>query len=170
VEEEEEVLNVPKEKIADPIELHGLSTAEQRWWRRPVYAGLKCATCKQVKSGAMYEYGVSEANGPIQWDGKVYCNTRCLPDDTKTIRREKYQVRQPKNENGLRKMQLMKARAQERLDRLKKRYGQLRAERVFSPLLKLADEEGVSKQAMHKLLRRAGVLGPSRQGKERKTA
>lgn len=165
------MLNVPKDKTADPIELHGLSTAEQRWWRRPVYAGLKCATCKQVKAGAMYEYGVSKASGPIQWDGKVYCNTRCLPDDTATIRREKYHVRQPKNENGLRKMQLMKARAQERLDRLAKRYRQLqRTPGVEVPLLKLAEEEAVSKQAMHKLLRKAGVLGPSRQGKERKTA
>lgn len=165
------MLNVPKDKIAPPIELHGLSTADQRWWRRPVYAGLKCATCKQAKDGALYEYGVSTNNGPIQWDGKVYCNTKCLPDDTATIRREKYQVRQSQNGSGVRKLQLVKARAQERLDRLAKRYRQLqRTPGVEVPLLKLAEEEDVSKQAMHKLLRKAGVLGPSRQGKDRKTA
>lgn len=160
------MLNVPKEKIADPIELHGLSTAEQRWWRRPVYAGLKCGTCKKVKDGAMYEYGVSSGAGPIKWDGMVYCNTKCLPDDTATIRRERWQVRQP--EKGKRKLQLVKARAQERLDRLAQRYRQLqRTPGPGTPLMKLAEEEDVSKQAMHKLLRRAGVLGPSRQGKDR---
>lgn len=115
----------------------------------------------------MYEYGVSSGAGPITWDGKVYCNTKCLPDDTATIRRERWQVRQP--EKGKRKLQLVKARAQERLDRLAQRYKQL-YKTEFHPLLVLAKEEGVSKQAMHKLLRKAGVLGPSRQGKDRKTA
>ena len=145
------MLNVPKDRMAAPIELHGLSTQDQRWWRRPIYAGLKCASCKSVKRGAMYEYGVSKGGGPIKWDGKVYCNTRCLPDDTAGIRRERYSYRQPV---GKRKMEMVQARAQERRNRLFARYLQLKR-KVSNPEVALAQEEGISKQAISRLIRRA---------------
>jgi hypothetical protein len=138
---------------AHPIRMHGLSTQEEVWFRRPVWDDIPCGHCGAHKSGsAMYEYGIAHPGNlsDIRWDGKVYCNLRCLPDDTAGIRRRRWSLR-TKDPNAERKAASNKATAAKRSNHMAKLYEK------YKSINKVAEIEGITKQRVSQLLKKAGV-------------
>lgn len=144
---------VPPTSISRPVLMPGLSMGDTLWYRRRVSAPVRCAACNKLKdSRAMYEYGLADARRPdrITWDGKVYCNLDCLPDDTESIRGEKEHSR-------IRSKTLSEVEDQARVHRVRLASRYLELGRNAAAL---AREEGVSRERIRQQLQKAGVRLP----------
>lgn len=141
------------EYVAEPIYMHGLSSENEHWYRRPVWDDVACGTCGAVNpSKAMYEYGVAAIQGEeITWDEQVYCNLKCLPDDTGSIRRERWKTVRGRDPKRSRKAELNRAASEKYRSHLAKLYEK------HGSINKVAEIEGVTKQAVHAQLKKAGV-------------
>lgn len=144
---------VSKDCISRPVLLHGLSGGGELWYRRGVQAPVRCGTCGEVKKiQAMYEYGIASSSRPadITWDGEVYCNLACVPYDTKSLRVERGHSRARSTTR-----EEISQVARQRGIRLAARYLELDRNATA-----LAKEEGVTRERMRHLLKKAGVRMP----------
>ena len=140
------------------IELSRLRTKNEAWYKRRIYGdGLSCSGCgaKKKLGRAFYQYAWMDVEGDnstgdslVKWEGGIYCNRKCLPEDL--LLRYNLQNRLSRDPSRGELGKARHSRYMERLRELRDRYEGMG--KVRGSITALAMERGISRQRVYQLL------------------